>query len=386
LAVGDIMMGVCALPYAPPRHQIPYILKSGRDICLSSVQKLFDRHAVRMGNLEGLLTRQSLSYRTKNLIGPSEGVACLRKLGFDVLSLANNHVHDYPDRYVVETKSLLAEAGISCLHSPETGDDVVFREIEGKRIAFIGYGLKPCFNCETDNLDDPDNYRNIDLYVSRLAALAWDSQIDPLSTGNVVPLLRTIKRVRDRGADALVVYIHWGYAGTFFPSRFQVAIAHLLIDKGVDILLGSHPHVIQPVEVYRGKLIVYSMGNFLFDMWRSVHRKSLLVSADPGPVIRWECFLSTHRQDGHVEASDEPLILEQVPIRVGDHGCDFRVVPEYVRHLMGMEKTMNDQRKYFQYRKRCLAQRSLPEFLCSRLPWEIKLKRAWQRIDPWSRA
>jgi hypothetical protein len=79
-----------------------------------------------------------------------------------------------------------------------------------------------------------------------------------------------------RWADALVVYIHWGYAGTFLPSRFQAAILHLLIDKGVDILLGSHPHVIQPVELYRGKLIVYSMSNFLFDMWRSVHRKCLL--------------------------------------------------------------------------------------------------------------
>jgi hypothetical protein len=70
--------------------------------------------------------------------------------------------------------------------------------------------------------------------------------------------------------------------------------------------------------------------------------KVLAVSADPGPVIRWECFPSTHRQGGHVEASDEPLTLEKVPIRVGDHGCDFRVVPGYVRHLMGMEKTTND--------------------------------------------
>jgi hypothetical protein len=61
-------------------------------------------------------------------------------------------------------------------------------------------------------------------------------------------------------------------------------------------------------------------------------------------------------------------------------------VPEYTRHLVEMEETMNDQRKYFQYRRRCLARRSLPEFLCSRLPLEVKLKRAWQRINPWSRA
>jgi poly-gamma-glutamate capsule biosynthesis protein CapA/YwtB (metallophosphatase superfamily) len=386
LAVGDIMMGVCALPYAPPRYQIPCVLKSGREVCRKSIYDLFGRHTVRIGNLEGLLTRQNLSYRAKNFIGPAEGAACLRQLGFDILSLANNHVPDYPEDYVVETKSLLAGVGISCLHSPEMGDDVVFRRVQGRKVAFIGYGLKPYFNCETDNLDDPDNYRNLDLYVSRLATLAWDSQVDPLSAGNVIPLLRTIKRVQDQGADALVVYMHWGYAGTFFPSPFQVAIAHLLVDRGVDILLGTHPHVIQPLEVYRGKLIVYSLGNFLFDMWKTARRKSLIVSADLETVIRWECFLSTHRYDGNVDVSDQPVAMEKIAVKMGDCACDFRVVPEYARYLAGMEETMNDPTKYFRYRQHCWMQRSLPEFLCSRLPLEVKLKCVCRRIGRRGRA
>jgi poly-gamma-glutamate synthesis protein (capsule biosynthesis protein) len=66
-------------------------------------------------------------------------------------------------------------------------------------------------------------------------------------------------------ADAVIVYPHWGPEYELFPSSNQVLLARQFIDAGADIVLGAHPHVVQPIEVYKGKLIVYSLGNFVFD-------------------------------------------------------------------------------------------------------------------------
>ena len=72
------------------------------------------------------------------------------------------------------------------------------------------------------------------------------------------------KRLRDEGADILVAFMHAGAEKTYIPTKRQMALAHAAVKGGADVVVGTHPHVLQPIEVYQGSVILYSIGNFCF--------------------------------------------------------------------------------------------------------------------------
>lgn len=79
-----------------------------------------------------------------------------------------------------------------------------------------------------------------------------------------------IQALKDAGADVIVVSFHWGTEKENYPDETQQALAHAAIDQGADLVLGHHPHVLQGIEKYQGKYIVYSLGNFCFEETKSV--------------------------------------------------------------------------------------------------------------------
>ena len=163
--------------------------------------------------------------------------------GFDVLSVANNHMDDWGHAALVDTLDRLRAAGIRPVGAGRNDLEAhypVLVNLHGVRIAFLAYVDVPPKDA-TAGLDRP--------------GVAW-----------LVPdrALADIRFARPL-ADIVIVSLHWGIEYMRKPQKRQVELAHRMIDAGADLIVGGHPHIVQPLEEYKGKYIAYSLGNFIFD-------------------------------------------------------------------------------------------------------------------------
>ena len=165
-------------------------------------------------------------------------VQALLDAGVNVVSIANNHTLD---------------AG-------REGADDTIRTLEANHIAYVGGGPKG---------SPPDAITTLQVDDTKVAFLAYtDLSFDCGSTCKVDPDMRNaLAKVRQarNNADVVVVSYHWGEEYEATPTSRQRALGHATIDAGADVILGQHPHVLSGVEFYHRGLIVYSMGNFVFD-------------------------------------------------------------------------------------------------------------------------
>ena len=187
------------------------------------------------GNLEGPLSDKGeeagnvYSFRM-----PSRALQGLISAGFDVLFLANNHIGDWGMEALTDTVFNLEDAGIAAPgagRSPTEASAPKILEAKGVKIAFLSFS---------------------DFFVSG-AALADEASVTNAVLG------------AKEAADVVVVAFHFGEEYSKEPSERQKLLAELAVNQGADLVVGSHPHVIQPLEVYNGKYIAYSLGNFVFD-------------------------------------------------------------------------------------------------------------------------
>ncbi|MCK5591560.1 MAG: CapA family protein, partial [Candidatus Pacebacteria bacterium] len=156
-----------------------------------------------------------------------------------LVTLANNHSFDCYSKGMIDTRQYLTKAGIGYFGGGGLEDSYTVREIEGRKIAFVG----------------------IDMSIGEI----------PISL--FYPLVARL----DKENDEVVVHIHWGNEYELNYSNSQQTIGHALVDKGVDLIIGHHPHVIQPVEIYKNKPIFYSLGNFIFDQFAEETTKGFAV-------------------------------------------------------------------------------------------------------------
>lgn len=208
----------------------------------------------------GLAVPKRYSFRAD----PRMTVQVLRVGGFNLVSLANNHTWDYGATGLANTLAALHAAKIPCAgagtgRAGAIAPVVVTRH--GLKIALVAY------SCWT-----PEGYLPDDHGPS--VALADEKTF--------TAELRRAKL----GADLLVVSMHWGMEYARTPTPLQRRLAHAAIDAGADLVLGHHPHVAQPVEIYHGRPIIYSMGNCLFDRTSACVPDGLLVRVrlSPGHV------------------------------------------------------------------------------------------------------
>ncbi len=188
---------------------------------LRNVKSVFEKDDLTIANMEGPITTAS-KYAIKKFAfkGKPEYRNILKLGGVDVVTLANNHSQDYFDQGMKDTKDNLDQVDIAHFGYNET----TIQEVKGKKIGFIG-------------LSFPQEYGNM-----------------------TKKLLEDLKEK----TDLIVLYVHWGIERDEAPMSSQVDLAHRWIDEGVDLVIGSHPHVVQGIETYKGKKIVYSLGNFCF--------------------------------------------------------------------------------------------------------------------------
>jgi len=240
ILVGDVMIG---------RHVAEQVAVHGPDYPLSGVWALLRQADLAFGNLESPLTRAPRAVRNYNLTADPDLVSLLVEAGFDVLSLANNHATDHGREGLLETYQVLEAVGLTPVGAgadEETARAPVIKEVHGVRVAFLAFeGL----------------------------AAALPARADAPGVARLQPLASAEKDVRAarESADWVIVGVHWGVEYEPLPTLYQRQVAQRLADAGADVVVGHHPHVLEPLAWVQGQgrsrptLVAYSLGNFLFD-------------------------------------------------------------------------------------------------------------------------
>ncbi len=193
-----------------------------------------------MVNLENPVTTAAVKMEKEfNFRMKPVHLGTLRSGGINIVNCANNHVHDYGTEGMLETMKNIDSAGIARIgigkNIKEARTPNIFT-VKGKRIGFLGYSGWS-FPAGKNRVGVA--YRSVDLV-----------------TEDVKKLKPTV--------DIVIVNFHWGDELAELPNSSQIALAHAVIDAGADLIVGHHPHVLQGIEVYKGKTIAYSLGNFVF--------------------------------------------------------------------------------------------------------------------------
>lgn len=251
--VGDIM-----LADTPGK-----VVASGRDP-FAAFATLIDAADLRVGNLECVVARGGVREPGKPFAFRAQPRA-LRFLArhIDVAGLANNHSGDYGPAAFAEMLGLLELRGIAYFGGGRdlaAAHRALIVERQGLRIALLGY-----------NEFFPRSFEA----TPESAGIAW---------GEDEYVRHDIAAARARGADLVIPVMHWGWEYEPVAGRRQRQLARILIDAGADAVVGGHPHVVQDVEVYQGKPIVYSLGNFVFDSF-----------SDPDTTTGWLLRLDVDR-------------------------------------------------------------------------------------------
>jgi poly-gamma-glutamate capsule biosynthesis protein CapA/YwtB (metallophosphatase superfamily) len=257
VAVGDLLFDL------GPRRLID---AQGGKAPLAKVAAVMRAADLTIANLETPLSNRGAAVTGKpaNLIfnGDPRGVASLTDAGVDVVSLANNHAMDHGAIALRDTIATLDKAGVkhvgAGMNTAEAWKPAIL-EVKGRRIAYI-----------TATQIVPAHF---DPGPSR-AGIANGKDV-----AKVVSAIRTAKKT----ADIVIVSLHWGTEQSTAANSAQQSQARRFIDAGADMVLSHHPHVMQGIDMYKGKLIAYSLGNFLFPYKTTEGRKSFILRFDYGP-------------------------------------------------------------------------------------------------------
>lgn len=202
-----------------------YYTANGAEYFLKNVKSIFEADDLTIANLEGTLTDSTTRVdKTYAFKGPAEFVNILTSSSVEAVTIANNHSSDYGYKSYTDTKANLDNTGVVHFGYDETA----IYEVKGVKVGLVGIY----------ELND--------------------------HTGRATQVKNNIAKVKEEGADVVIVIFHWGIERDAAPSSSQITLGRLAIDSGADLVCGHHPHVLQGIETYKGKSIVYSLGNFCF--------------------------------------------------------------------------------------------------------------------------
>jgi poly-gamma-glutamate synthesis protein (capsule biosynthesis protein) len=240
MAVGDIMLA----------RTIGELIESeGIEAPFTFTAETLSTADITLGNLEcSISDRGAPEDKKYNFRAPLSAAESLQYAGFDLVSLSNNHILDFGPPALEDTLAELAAVDIRAAGAGMDETEAyqpTFFEINGLRIAFLAF---------TDVSTGDYDYLAWEAGPNQ-PGIAW-AHAEKIETG---------VQAAKAEADLVVVLFHNGYEIVQKVSDLQQQAAHLAIDSGADLVIGSHPHVLQRIEEYKDGLIVYSMGNFVFD-------------------------------------------------------------------------------------------------------------------------
>lgn len=234
------------------------IQKFGPNYPFEKVRKVIREADNAFCNLECPVSHSTTSIIKENIFGvKSQDAKGLSYAGFDIISLANNHTLDKGRKGLLNTMQFLKQEKIKYVGAGENYKDAnssTILNINGLKIAFLAYCLYPL-----EGVIFKEDAPSVAFY-------------DPARVKEAIESLK-------KDVDVIVVSLHWGTEYATTPSAEQTEIAHQIIDWGADLILGHHPHVVQKIEEYKGGVIVYSLGNFVFDQHKPETKKSMIFKA-----------------------------------------------------------------------------------------------------------
>lgn len=225
-AAGDCTLGTDENFYYATSLPAKYEAVQDPGYFFQKVLPVFSQDDLTIVNMEGILTAEELQREIKQFAfkGDPEYVQILTEGSVEAANLANNHSRDYGEQSYTDTIEIMENAGI-----PTFGyDRTALLDVKGVKVGLVGtYELADHMGCEEE-------------------------------------MIQNIESLKEQGAQLIIASFHWGIERTNVPNEIQVDLAHSAIDHGADLVLGHHPHVLQGIETYKGKNIVYSLGNFCF--------------------------------------------------------------------------------------------------------------------------
>ena len=225
-----------------------YYENYGSAYFLQNVKSIFSQDDLTIANFEGTLTESDAREdKTFAFKGPASFTSILTDGSVEAVNTANNHSHDYGDQSYEDTMTALDAAGIVHFGYDETA----VMDVKGIKVEMVGiYELK-------DHLEREQQLKD------------------------------NIAKVKADGAQLIVVIFHWGNETETVPDSNQTTLGRLAIDEGADLVCGHHPHVLQGIETYKGKNIIYSLGNFCFggnsspsDMDTMIYQQTFTITSE----------------------------------------------------------------------------------------------------------
>ena len=248
-----------------------YYENYGADYFLQNVKDIFSADDLTIANFEGTLTdsdeREDKTFAFK---APASYASILTGGSVEAVNTANNHSHDYGEQSFDDTLAALDDAGIVHFGYDETA----VMDVKGIKVGLVGiYELY-------DHLEREQQLKD------------------------------NIAKVKADGAQLIVVIFHWGNETETVPDSNQTTLGRIAIDEGADLVCGHHPHVLQGIETYKGRNIVYSLGNFCFggnsspsDMDTMIYQQTFTIDADgvkkDNVINIIPCSISSAAYDGY---------------------------------------------------------------------------------------
>lgn len=285
---GDIMMADCTDPDVPTMTEsVEDIMdKRGAAYVFGDTPEVLRPADLAIANLEGTFSDRGKPVANKKYTFRTNPkyAASIAEAGVDIVSLANNHILDYGTEAFFDTLRHLADNSLMYVGAGRNVDEAMeplYVDVKGSKVAILASSLIIPFN----------SWR------------AGDNRPGISHSDNPAMLLKEVANARKQ-ADIVAVYLHWGIEYTYTPLSQQRKLAKQLIDAGADMVIGTHPHVVQGLEIYKGKTIAYSIGELVF--WRIDPRQTMLLE------------VSINKETGKQTARVIPSVIENYTHRVLD--------------------------------------------------------------------
>ncbi len=252
----------------------------------SGLGGLFQRDDLTVVNVESPVSNLGTKVPGKqfNFRGDPAALPAMRKAGVEVGNLANNHAYDYGPAALVDTRANLLRAGIQPVgagkDAAEAAQPAIFH-VNGWTIAVVG----------VDEVIDPND--EVATATKPGTAAGHDFQAALAEV-----------RAASQQADLVVVDIHWGVELDTQPESYQVDQGHQLIDAGADVIFGGHSHRLQPLEMFRGRPIFYSLGNFVWPNFSSAGSTTAVAEV----TVRSRGTFTARMIPAYIQSSGHPVL------------------------------------------------------------------------------
>lgn len=288
ILAGDVMLG---------RRLEPLIEKNGINYPFTGVAESISKYSIIFCNLEApFIYERNINTLKKNgkktiYLYAEESIAKGFKMaGFNVLSLANNHTLDYGQDGIIQTMEILNRQGIKYggvkIGDLSLSNEPIITEYNGVKVGFLCYSRVSNKNSATS--------------LTKYGTIP----------GTYKVIKRDVKNARPK-VDILIVYMHWGIEGREVQKRQRV-LGRSIIDLGVDMVIGSHTHIFQDIEKYKGHYIFYGLGNFIFDMRDDLSKSSAFVKVKVvGKKIKEVNIEPVYLQDFRPEIMTDKSAIEK---------------------------------------------------------------------------